>query len=154
MHDILRKTEHWFKQAVPVVQAKNVNVQTGCHLEEVTEMLQEMAPLTVEAKEYTEQAINSLNQLADYLKKSDGELKYLPTENVGMLDSLCDQIVTAVGVAHMLGYDIIGAMEEVNGSNFSKFVGGKPLFDENRKVKKGPAYYAPRLAPFVTRYNF
>jgi predicted HAD superfamily Cof-like phosphohydrolase len=66
-----------------------------------------------------------------------------------LLDSLCDQIVTAVGVAHMFGMDISGALSEVNRSNWSKFVEGKPVFNEHGKIAKGPNYTPPDLARFV-----
>ena len=66
-----------------------------------------------------------------------------------MLDSLADQLVTGVGVAHMLRMDIIGALNEVNLSNFSKFVDGIPQFDANRKIIKGPDYFKPNLELFL-----
>lgn len=73
-----------------------------------------------------------------------------PTINkVELLDSLADQIVTAVGVAHMMGFDILGALEEVNRSNFSKFEDGKPVFDANGKITKGKDYVKPNLEHFV-----
>ena len=62
---------------------------------------------------------------------------------------MCDQIVTAVGVAHMLGYDIEGALAEVNASNFSKFENGQPVFNESGKIKKGTFYREPELLPFI-----
>ena len=65
-----------------------------------------------------------------------------------LLDALCDQIVTAVGVAHMFGMNIEGAMDEVNRSNFSKFVDGKPVFNEHGKIIKGPNYTPPDLTGF------
>ena len=44
------------------------------------------------------------------------------------LDALCDQIVTAIGVAHMSGMDIQGALQEVANSNDSKFEERQELF--------------------------
>ena len=66
-----------------------------------------------------------------------------------LLDALCDQIVTAVGVAHMFGLDIEGALAEVNRSNWSKFVDGKPTFDANGKIAKPATYSKPDLTPFL-----
>ena len=49
----------------------------------------------------------------------------------------------------MLNYDVVGGLDEVNRSNYSKFVDGQPLFDENRKIKKGPQYSRPDLTPYL-----
>ena len=49
----------------------------------------------------------------------------------------------------MEGMDIVGALDEVNRSNFSKFVNGKPVFDENGKIKKGANYKEPDLKRFT-----
>ena len=69
-----------------------------------------------------------------------------------VLDSLADQIVTAVGTAHMNGMDIVGALHEVNGSNFSKFDDeGNPIFNDNKKIMKGPNYYKPDLVKFLPK---
>lgn len=38
-----------------------------------------------------------------------------------LLDALCDQIVTALGVGYMMGFDMEGALAEVNRSNYTKF---------------------------------
>lgn len=66
-----------------------------------------------------------------------------------LLDALCDQIVTAIGVGYMAGFDMAGALREVIRSNASKFENGKPLFDENGKIRKGKDYTPPELAQFV-----
>ncbi|AWN06229.1 putative phosphoribosyl-ATP pyrophosphohydrolase [Erwinia phage phiEaP8] len=149
MPNPLFDTQLWFEKAVPVVQTKNVNVQTGVHFEEVKEMLEQMQGTTPEAHAYIGQAIHALGELAAYLKQSDEKLKYVIADEAEFLDALCDQIVTNVGVAHMQNLPIHGAMMEVNASNFSKFVDGEPVFDENRKIAKGPNYFKANLRQFV-----
>lgn len=67
---------------------------------------------------------------------------------IELLDSLCDQIVTAIGVAHMMGFDIESALNEVNRSNWSKFIDGKAVFDENGKIAKPDTYSKPDLTSF------
>ena len=63
-----------------------------------------------------------------------------------LLDSLADQIVTAVGVGVCAKMDMNAAVTEVNESNWSKFnYKGYPEFDENGKVKKGERYRKPDL---------
>jgi hypothetical protein len=45
----------------------------------------------------------------------------------------------------MFDMDIVGALREVNRSNYSKFVNGRAVFDENGKIKKGADYSKPDL---------
>jgi len=49
----------------------------------------------------------------------------------------------------MFELNILDGLTEVNRSNWSKFVDGKPLFDENGKIKKGPGYSKPDLSGLV-----
>lgn len=65
------------------------------------------------------------------------------------LDALCDLIVTCVGLAYMMGYDLHAALEVVNASNWSKFEDGQPVFDEQGKIQKGKNYRAPSLEAFA-----
>jgi Phosphoribosyl-ATP pyrophosphohydrolase. len=143
----LGRTKEWFELAVPNPTIENQCVQVGCHYEEVVEMMFAIqggnTPLS-----------DTLNCVANaYKEKAYAQMKHCELmskeEKVALLDALCDQIVTAIGVAHMFGMDISGAMKEVNDSNFSKFVDGKPVFNENGKIKKGPDYRPPQLEQFI-----
>ncbi len=133
----IQQIKRWFETAVPEPTPHNASVQYGCHLEEVSEGL--LASLdSIDAE--------MVSQLAhDY--KHGMELAIADREE--MLDALCDQIVTAIGVAHMLGMDIEGALQEVARSNDSKFVDGHPIFNESGKIMKGPNYTKPDLSGFV-----
>jgi len=127
----------WFKRAVPNPTDKNRAVQYGVHLEEINEMfVAENGEASYELREWS----------GEYKKNAQ---KLDIKDRKEFLDSLCDQIVTAVGVAYMNGFDIVGALQEVNRSNWSKFVNGEPVFDENGKIKKGPNYSPPDLSKFV-----
>lgn len=140
----------WFEQAVPEPTICNLQVQPGCHFEEVAEMLAELQVETCESKDdaYSlKAAFVRIYELAELLK--NGKLTVKVSNPVELLDSVCDQNVTGTGVAHMLGMDIDGALNEVNSSNWSKFVDGKPIFDDNGKIKKGPNYKEPELTQFV-----
>ena len=137
----------WFERAVPNPTAKNQLTQLGVHFEEVGEMAEALGA----------NIAGQLNDLATLYKEADPEgFNIASNENCmtqlqrrELLDALCDQIVTAVGVAHMFGMDISGALSEVNRSNWSKFVDGQPTFDANGKIKKGPNYTAPNLEPYL-----
>ena len=71
-------------------------------------------------------------------------------DKVELLDSLCDQIVTALGVGYDLGFDMEGALWEVIKSNYSKFDDdGNPIFDENMKISKSNNYFKPNLEKYI-----
>ena len=66
-----------------------------------------------------------------------------------VVDALADTVVTAIGVLYELTGDPIGVLAEVNRSNWSKFEGGMPVYDENGKIKKGEHYSKPDLDRFI-----
>lgn len=140
----LQNTKAWFEAAVPAPDDRARAVQLGCHIEEFLEMLESVE---VSDSWLQNSTLRRLASLAEGLK--DGSISISGMLPFGYLDALADQIVTAVGCAHMEGMDIVGALNEVNRSNWSKFVDGKPVFDSNGKIKKGPDYTEPNLAMFV-----
>jgi predicted HAD superfamily Cof-like phosphohydrolase len=135
----------WHKRARPEPTEESFNVQLGCHLEEVVEMLGTL--YISEDGDNSDEAWNArvwLNVCAEKLKS--GEYTATIGNRKELLDSLADQIVTAVGVAHCAKMDIVAACEEVNKSNWSKFnYKGFPEFNENGKIKKGSQYRPPNL---------
>lgn len=143
-------TLNWFKQALPSPTAKNFTVQVGVHLEEISETLDSLvlnsddATKTVQAQWW----IGDLKRLATALKT--GEVYVKDVRSVSeLIDGLADQHVTLTGLAHIAGLDFDGAKAEVDRSNFSKFVDGKPIFNGNGKIAKGPDYVPPNLEPFI-----
>lgn len=144
----------WFEKAVPDPTEHNAHSQIGVHLEEVTEMLQTLrdAGSTQRVRDELSLAVDVLNHVQKQIKAyTNGSELVLPDLNrTDLLDSLCDQIVTAVGVAHMLNMDIEGGLQEVARSNNSKFdPEGNPIFNEQKKILKGPNYSPPDLNQYV-----
>lgn len=139
----MKTISQWFKEAVPAPTIKSLNVQAGCHLEEFGEMLD---AITCNAASF-----DTLKFLVKEIAKDlkTGVATITVVDHFEMLDGLADQVVTATGVAHMLGYDFDGAIGEVNDSNFSKFVNGKAIFDANGKITKGPGYWKPELSRYL-----
>lgn len=141
---MIKRILNWFQTAKPQPTAKDVMTQIGCHFEEVAEMCTAM---------YMDETDGVMQEEADWFKRQEQDTNTI--EIVGnlnkleLLDALCDQIVTAVGVAYMMGMDIEGALAEVCRSNESKFANGKPVFDNNGKIAKGKNYTAPDLARFI-----
>lgn len=149
MIDTFKEIKTWFELAIPTPTEDNKRVQLGVHLEEVCEMVDEFllrSPENVLGNypALTEQLTTVANRL-----KQDKLIEVSITNRTEFLDSLCDQVVTAIGVAHMNGFDILGALAEVSASNSSKFVDGKPIFNEHGKIAKGPSYFKPNLTKFV-----
>ena len=131
----------WHKRARPEPTEKDFNVQLGCHLEEFVEMLDS---LTIGDYPNFLKAIDTIEEISEKLKA--GTLTVSSVDRVDLLDSLADQIVTAVGVGHCAKMDMNAAVQEVNDSNWSKFnYKGFPEFDENGKIKKGERYRKPNL---------
>ena len=131
----------WHKRARPEPTEKDFNVQLGCHLEEFVEMLD---TITILGYPSFNKAIDAIEEISEQLKA--GTLTVSTVDRVNLLDSLADQIVTAVGVGVCAKMDMNAAVTEVNESNWSKFnYKGYPEFDENGKVKKGEHYRKPDL---------
>ena len=151
-NETIKSIGNWFAMAHgtdPSAIQKKLTVQTAVHFEEVGEMLESLRFSDLASAVLADEAIEAIKALADHLKAKSQEVVIHAESKELLLDSLCDQIVTAVGVAHDNGFDIAKGLVEVNRSNFSKFVNGVPVFDENGKIKKGPDYTPPNLASYV-----
>lgn len=150
----INQITRWFETAVPNPSDRNALTQIGVHFEEVSEMLQALRKAGSEAqgREQLTFAGDVLSYFQRQLKSGDLAITFDNVDRVTLLDALCDQIVTAVGVAHMLGMDIEGALKEVASSNDSKFgEDGKPIFNEQSKIMKGPHYQSPDLTAYTLR---
>lgn len=147
---VMFDTVNWFRTAVPNPTTKQVHTQLGVHFEEVGEMIKELPAVDYRTFVLLEQASQSIKSLANHLKTSNQVLDISAINPSMLLDALCDQLVTAIGSAHVLNLPIIEGLDEVNRSNWSKFVDGKPIFDDNMKIQKGPQYFKADLSKFVS----
>lgn len=151
-NETIKSIGNWFALAHgtdPSAFQKKLTVQTAVHFEEVGEMLEALRFSDLGSAVLADEAIEALKAFSNHLKANSQKVVIYAENKELLLDSLCDQIVTAVGVAHDTGLDISKGLVEVNRSNYSKFVDGKPVFDENGKIRKGPGYTPPNLTPFV-----
>ena len=65
-------------------------------------------------------------------------------------DSLTDILYVTYGAGHAFGIDLDKCFDEVQRSNMSKLdEDGKPIYNENGKVMKGPNYFKPDLSKFI-----
>ena len=69
-------------------------------------------------------------------------------------DALTDILYVTYGAGHAFGINLDKCFEEVQNSNMSKLGSdGKPIFNENGKVMKGPDYFKPNLSKFVASWK-
>jgi predicted HAD superfamily Cof-like phosphohydrolase len=137
--------ELWHKRARPKPTDEDLNVQIGCHVEEFVEMLD---TLFIGVPDNSDvdfgQMMVALDSLANGLK--NGTLQVDIENRKDFLDSIADQIVTAVGAGYCAGMKTSNAVAAVNRSNYSKFdKNGYPIFNESGKIAKGPDYEPPDL---------
>ena len=81
------------------------------------------------------------------------ELKLaIETKNIiEVADALTDILYVTYGAGHSFGIDLDKCFQEVQNSNMSKLdSNGKPIFNENGKVMKGPSYFKPNLKKLLT----
>lgn len=147
MNDIITQTTRWFEFAHGDQGHQKRTVQLGVHFEEVVEMLAAIKSEDIHAEVLLASAQAAMASLSQYLK-ANSKTVHIKADRTLLLDSLCDQTVTAAGVAYDYGFQFPQALREVNRSNFSKFVNGAPVFDENGKIKKGPDYTPPNLVGY------
>lgn len=147
-NDTIKSILDWFALAKPNPTNQNILQQTAYHFEEVAEMCNAIGTCNVESELQTLKV--------ELLKVSKGTNGFITSDDfingidkLALLDALCDQIVTALGVGYMMGFDMQGALAEVNRSNWSKFENDKPVLDENGKIVKGKHYDEPELRGFI-----
>lgn len=137
--------KNWFEIAIPEPTHVDACRQIGCAYEETGELALTLGD---------DKLSDIVDYVADRYKKCHVDecmnLSLLTErQKIDMLDDITDEIVTRIGIAHMMGFDIEGALREVNRSNHSKFEDGKAVFDDNGKIKKGKDYTAPQLKQFI-----
>ena len=147
---MITQIKRWLETAFPKPTEKDQATQIGVHLEEVAEFMEAISPYKATTILVQDVSDNFKQSPSIYQDAGGNEITLPEDFKIQMLDALCDQIVTATSVAHSMGFDIVGAIKEVNASNWSKFEDGKPLYDANGKVIKGKHYFKPNLKPFLT----
>tara|TARA_Y100000590_G_scaffold117517_1_gene134327 strand:- start:54 stop:422 length:369 start_codon:yes stop_codon:yes gene_type:complete len=66
------------------------------------------------------------------------------------IDALTDILYVTYGAGHAFGVNLDQCFEEVQKSNMSKLgKDGKPIYNEDGKVMKGPSYFKPDLSKFI-----
>ena len=66
-------------------------------------------------------------------------------------DALTDILYVTSGAGHAFGIDLDKCFDEVQNSNMSKLDNnGKPIYNNDGKVIKGPNYFKPDLSKFIS----
>ena len=88
----------------------------------------------------------------DLIKEELSELKEaMDNKDIKeVADALTDILYVTYGAGHAFGINLDKCFEEVQNSNMSKLgEDGKPIYNENGKVMKGPNYFKPNLNQFL-----
>jgi predicted HAD superfamily Cof-like phosphohydrolase len=107
-----------------------------------------------EQADFPNQKIQDLRY--DLIKEELAELKVaLQEKNLKeVADALTDILYVTYGAGHAFGIDLDKCFEEVQSSNMSKLDdNGKPIYDRNGKVMKGPNYFKPNLEKILVYSN-
>ena len=107
-----------------------------------------------EVKTTSELAEDKINKLrVSLIEEELDELKAAIKDNdiKEVADALTDILYVTYGAGHAFGINLDKCFEEVQNSNMSKLdINGKPIYNENGKVMKGPNYFKPDLSKFLT----
>lgn len=141
----IESIELWHKRARPTPTEHDFNVQLGVHLEELAEMLECVHGTDDDTDDQVVALRMAADEMAHRLKTAKAWVRITPGNRKAFLDSLADQIVTAVGVGHCAGMQTAKACERVSESNWTKTVDGEFLRDANGKIAKPATYVAPDL---------
>ena len=106
-----------------------------------------------ELKTKSELSTEKINKLRISLIEEElDELKLaIKEKNIKeVADALTDILYVTYGAGHAFGINLDKCFEEVQNSNMSKLGDdGKPIYNEQGKVMKGPSYFKPDLNKFI-----
>ena len=96
---------------------------------------------------------DKINKLRiDLIKEELEELQEAMKNNdlLEVADALTDILYVTYGAGHAFGIDLDKCFDEVQRSNMSKLdENGKPIYNQDGKVMKGPRYFEPNLKKFI-----
>ena len=106
-----------------------------------------------EVKKNPSLSSNKINKLRiDLIEEELSELKEAMNNNdlLEVADALTDILYVTYGAGHAFGINLDECFEEVQSSNMSKLNNdGKPIYDQNGKVMKGPNYFKPNFVKLI-----
>ena len=115
-----------------------------------------MSAFGQEVKKKSELSSDKINSLRlSLIQEELDELTKAMKENdtLEVADALTDILYVTYGAGHAFGINLDKCFDEVQKSNMSKLgKDGKPIYNENGKVMKGPDYFKPNLSKFLIKH--
>ena len=152
--DTINQLKHFFETTYPAPESINITTQFGVFMENASGSLRPFRDISMN-QETTDQ-ITFFKDVLDHAEKRfkshhEGfKLDLLHIDREDLLASLCDQIISSIGVAHMLGMNIVDALQEVADSHDSKLdEDGQPIFSSSSVLMNGQQYFKPNLSPYI-----
>ena len=109
-----------------------------------------------EVKKKSELSSDKINFLRlSLIQEELDELTKAIKENdiLEVADALTDILYVTYGAGQAFGINLDKCFDEVQKSNMSKLgKDGKPIYNENGKVMKGPDYFKPNLSKFLIKH--
>ena len=121
------------------------------NFERVKKFMETFGQEIKEKAQFPNEKITSLRH--DLIKEELDELKEAMDNNdiKEVADALTDILYVTYGAGHAFGINLDKCFEEVQNSNMSKLSSdGKPIYNDNGKVMKGPNYFKPDLTKFIS----
>jgi hypothetical protein len=145
---------HWFDKTSPHSNEDHTHKKLAKHLEKISGMLISLKGVgrDYNTREQLSLSADVLNHIQRQIKAGHNgiELILKDIDTIELLQSLCDQIITSIGVAHALNLDITGALSEVAECNISRFdEEGNPIFNEQMNLVNGPGFIPANLTPYI-----
>ena len=114
-----------------------------------------MSAFGQEVKKKSELSSEKTNSLRlSLIQEELDELTKAIKENdiLEVADALTDILYVTYGAGHSFGINLDKCFDEVQKSNMSKLgKDGKPIYNENGKVMKGPDYFKPDISKFLIK---
>lgn len=124
--------------------------QLGVHFEEIAEMLMTFESSDKKIEKLINEAHAANEKLGNALKQKSNTPSIRIVDRLEFIDAIADQLVTATLSAVQFNMNPVGALIEVNRSNFSKLTDGKMALDPvTNKWIKGPNYFKAYLKPYI-----
>ena len=120
------------------------------NFDSVKKFMQTFGQEVKEKAEFPNNKISNLryNLIVEELQEFKEALEKKDIKEVA--DALTDILYVTSGAGHAFGINLDKCFQEVQNSNMSKLgADGKPIYNENGKVMKGPNYFKPNLNKFV-----
>jgi len=129
---------------------RNINTKLMSNFEDVKKFMETFGQMVRTKPQFPDEKTIELRY--DLIKEELNELEQaMKTKNLKEIaDALTDILYVTYGAGYAYGINLDKCFKEVQRANMSKLgKDGKPIYNEQGKVMKGPNYSAPNLKKFV-----